>query len=433
MPDDNDILMHFGGLKRNSLIDIINSNYNGNNAPTDYEPVLTQNSTYYDDAKLICTLQNSPNTFKILSLNCQSLNAKIDQIKLKLNLFEREGVEFNAICLQETWLSNNSDNSLLHLEGFHMIPNGKRISSHGGLVIYLKNTFKFNIIDLQVNSNIWEGQFIEIIFPSQFENNLILGNIYRPPRDLNENYEQFINEFIPVLNNLGNYNKEVIIAGDFNIDLLKIREKPIFGDYFNNITAQSFFPKITPPTRFSNRSCTLIDNFLYKISCRLSKSVAGILISNISDHLPYFISFEKTIIKQTVPKIITVKQSTANNVAKFTAEFSSSNLYNLLSKSPSADPNANYDVLEQTITNAINKHFPSKTIKFNKHKQSNWITKGIIKSIAYRDKLYLKLKRKEPLSEEHIILSINLKTYNRILKNSIKMAKINYYHTRFQN
>ena len=151
MPDDNDILMHFGGLKRNSLIDIINSNYNGNNAPTDYEPVLTQNSTYYDDAKLICTLQNSPNTFKILSLNCQSLNAKIDQIKLKLNLFEREGVEFNAICLQETWLSNNSDNSLLHLEGFHMIPNGKRISSHGGLVIYLKTTFKFNIIDLQVN------------------------------------------------------------------------------------------------------------------------------------------------------------------------------------------------------------------------------------------------------------------------------------------
>ena len=84
MPDDNDILMHFGGIKRNSLIDIINSNYNGNNVPTDYEPVLTQNYTYYDDAKLICTLQNNPNTFKILSLNCQSLNTKIDKIKLKL-------------------------------------------------------------------------------------------------------------------------------------------------------------------------------------------------------------------------------------------------------------------------------------------------------------------------------------------------------------
>ena len=162
--------MHFGGIQRNFLIDIISSNYNGNNVPTDYEPVLTQNSTYYDDARLICTLTNSPNTFKILSLNCQSLNAKIDQIKLKLKLFEREGVEFNAICIQETWLSNNSDNSLLHLEGFHMIPNGKRCSSsHGGLVIYHKNTFKFNIIDLQVNSNIWEGQFIDIIFPSQFE------------------------------------------------------------------------------------------------------------------------------------------------------------------------------------------------------------------------------------------------------------------------
>ena len=149
-----------------SPIYIIISNYNGKHVPTDYEPVLTQNSTYYDDAKLICTLKNSPNSFKILSLNCQRLNAKIDQLELKLKLFEREGMEFNAICLQETWLSNNSDNSLLYLEGFHMIPNGKRCSSHGGLVIYLENTYKFNIIDLQVNSNIWEGQFIEIIFPS---------------------------------------------------------------------------------------------------------------------------------------------------------------------------------------------------------------------------------------------------------------------------
>ena len=78
-----------------------------------------------------------------------------------------------------------------------MIPNGKRFSSHGGLVIYLKNTFKFNIINLQVNSNIWEGHSIEIIFPSQFEKNLILGNIYRPHRDLNENYEQCIKGMCP--------------------------------------------------------------------------------------------------------------------------------------------------------------------------------------------------------------------------------------------
>ena len=54
---------------------------------------------------------------------------------------------------------------------------------------------------------------------------IILGNIYRPPRDINENYRQFIDEFTTVLAKLEISHSDVIIAGDFNIDLLKIHEK----------------------------------------------------------------------------------------------------------------------------------------------------------------------------------------------------------------
>ena len=115
---------------------------------------------------------------------------------------------------------------------------------------------------------------------------IILGNIYRPPRDINENYRQFIDEFSTVLAKLERAHSDVIIAGDFNIDLLKIHEKPIFGDYFDAITGHSFSPKITLPTRFSNLNGTLIDNFLYKISQRLLKTTAGIILSRISVHLP---------------------------------------------------------------------------------------------------------------------------------------------------
>ena len=85
---------------------------------------------------------------------------------------------------------------------------------------------------------------------------IILGNIYRPPRDINENYRQFIDEFSTLLAKLERSHSDVIIAGDFNIDLLKIHEKPIFGDYFDAITGHSFFPKITLPTRFSNLNGT---------------------------------------------------------------------------------------------------------------------------------------------------------------------------------
>ena len=90
-----------------------------------------------------------------------------------------------------------------------------------------------------------------------------------------------------------------------------------------------------------------------------------------------------------------------------------------------ADPNRNYDVLEHSITSAINKHLPTKTIKFNKHKHknSNWITQGIIKSIKYRDMLYRKLKKTNPYCQQHEVMVINLHTYNNILKRSIRKSE----------
>ena len=67
----------------------------------------------------------------------------------------------------------------------------------------------------------WEGQFIEISGDG-ISKEIIIGNIYRPPKDLNEHYLSFINEFSQLLSCL---HAEVIFAGDFNIDLLQINEK----------------------------------------------------------------------------------------------------------------------------------------------------------------------------------------------------------------
>ncbi len=62
-----------------------------------------------------------------------------------------------------------------------------------------------------------------------------------------------------------------------------------------------------------------------------------------------------------------------------------------------------------------NKHM---TCKYNmyKHKQSKWITNGTIKYIRYRDNLNKRLKMADPNSIEFNIQTINLNTYNNILK-----------------
>ncbi len=77
-------------------------------------------------------------------------------------------------------------------------------------------------------------------------------------------YNQFIEEFAPILVNLEKNNKDVILAGDFNIDLLKINNQNIISEYFDMLTSNSFYPKIT--TQLTNTHGTLIDNFLCKLT-----------------------------------------------------------------------------------------------------------------------------------------------------------------------
>ena len=79
---------------------------------------------------------------------------------------------------------------------------------------------------------------------------IILGNIYRQPKILLQNYVDFINEFTHILTDLEKQNLDVITAGNYNIDLLKIRENYFFNDFFESIKSIIVFTKITLPTRF---------------------------------------------------------------------------------------------------------------------------------------------------------------------------------------
>ena len=412
-------MLHFRGLERNSLTQLVNQIQDN-----DGEMDIIGHSAYYDNDKLINEMTNKRNSYKIISLNCQSINAKIDNLKLVLNQYADSDCELQAICLQETWLADDSDTSLLQLDGYHLISKGKTCSSHGGLLIYLKNNLKFEIIDIINDCNIWEEQFIRILFNKPLVKNVILGNIYRPPRDLNEVYQQFIDEFTAIFGMSGNTNCDVIIAGDYNIDLLKIHEKAIFSDYFDAITSLGFFPKITLPTRFSDLNGTLIDNFICKFPHRILNITAGILISRLSDHLPYFLSFDEMTIKpKQMPKCIETRHYGEQNILKLRETIHAESICDKLDLSDNADPNNNYEILENTITDAMSKHIPIKTVRYNKHKhqKSVWITKGLTKSMHSRDKLYMKLMKMNQYCAEYNIIKTNLRTFNRILR--IMMAK----------
>ncbi len=65
----------------------------------------------------------------------------------------------------------------------------------------------------------------------------MLGTYIRSPKENVEFYNEFITEFSPILENFEMNNKEVIVTGDFNIDLLKVNDKHIISEYFDMLTS----------------------------------------------------------------------------------------------------------------------------------------------------------------------------------------------------
>ena len=133
---------------------------------------------------------------------------------------------------------------------------------------------------------IWEWLFLELKHNS-FQNKIIIGNVYKPPRDNNSarNINAFKSDIEPILQEIGISNNGAMICGDYNINLLKINGEAHFSEFFDTMLGHSFYSKITLPTRLNRTSgATLIDNIYCKLSCQTLTTSAGIILDELYGH-----------------------------------------------------------------------------------------------------------------------------------------------------
>ena len=418
----------------------LNSDSNNSiNGGEKFGPVLSSNDSRYvaiDNVDSIIP-QNVNGTFSIISLNIQSLNAKFDSLVAYLSLLEENNVSFSAICLQETWLTAQQDVSIFHIPGYKLINRARSCSAHGGLIIYLKEDYTYNERQLSDNSEVWEGLFIDIDHEG-LENKITLANIYRPPKnnDSNAVLTKFNDEIRTIVNQLSRENSNCIITGDTYINLLKINKRTKFQEYFDIFITNGLFPKITLPTRYNlNRNTsTLIDHLFCKFIDGKNCVSSGILIGNISDHLPYFAYLDLKRKTNKQKRTVLVYKNTEESINKFYSDVSAAISSMPVNNDLFGNPNDSYNSLENVLMEAKAKHFQPREVNYNKykHKYSPWITSGIIPSIKYRDLLYWKLKKTDALSPEHSDLSNNLRLYNSILKRNIRLTRTDYYAEKFE-
>ena len=115
-----------------------------------------------DDIK---KLSNTPGTNKhlsILSMNIQSIHSKFQELEVFIETLHNIDLKFNVICLQECWLSDETDSISIQLSGYYCIAQGRSISASGGLVTFVDQSFQH---ETTLNGNmhtLWEGLILQI-------------------------------------------------------------------------------------------------------------------------------------------------------------------------------------------------------------------------------------------------------------------------------
>ena len=434
----NDLLNSLGGVDSNDLNFVLKTN----NDTDDFVDTYNQ-SDYYDLDSLGKKLQKNEQKFHCISLNIESLNSKFNQLNAFLESLFVQKCQIDALILQETWLSDKQCEEdalkIFDIPGYKAIALGRKCGRKGGLMIYLRDCYTYQARDIYVHSTHWEGLFIDVTqkHNTKLPNKITLANIYRPPRGNNSNssIDNFLVPFSKILSTLTRENSTLITGGDFNINLLQLNEREKFQEYFDLFVSNGSIPQITMPTRFSRKTATLIDQIFCRFSKSSSNNSSGIIVTKISDHLPCFSAINYTNNIQVKTKYVKVRKGGSEAIKNFQNEVQSKLSLMHFDNNLFADPNLNYSKLDSIINESRIKCFPVVEKKFNKyeHKISPWVTAGILKSLKFRDKLYVKWKKNNPSSEQYTLLENSYKSYCRLLQKTIRLAKAQYHHTQFEN
>ena len=246
----DDILEQFGGVINNSL--------NTTFGPLhDDDKVFTipsfEKSDFLIPDEIEAYLKENKHKFTIFCLNVNSLHKKWDEIKVFLAKLDSKNLSFSCIQFQEVRITDDSNCSAYELPNYTLYKQGKICSKNGGLITLLRNDFSGRVREnLYKKSTFYEAQFIEITGPVIKENKITVGNVYRPPRRNNRlmTVRSFIKEFRPILNILRHENSYSILAGDYNLNLLKVSQNTAVSEFFDLMAGKGFIPTITLPTRY---------------------------------------------------------------------------------------------------------------------------------------------------------------------------------------
>ena len=237
-----------------------------------------QDSCDYEETKHAIRCDSSD--LSIIQYNIRGINSKLSELNQLIDNVQTTGYP-DIILICESWLKKNSPRP--QIEGYTLERTDRIGKKGGGVCIFLSDRCCYKRRhDLERhNCPSFESCFIEV---TSWNTHIIIGSIYRPP---NTDTTVFNNTLEKISRETLDQGKRLVLGMDHNMNLLKEGQHAPTDQLIETIYDQGLVPMITKPTRITTFSATLIDNILVDKQLQ-SIADSGILLENLSDHLPCY-------------------------------------------------------------------------------------------------------------------------------------------------
>jgi exonuclease III len=326
-------------------------------------------------------------------------------------------MNFGIIGLVETWLKDKP-HDYFKLKGYNMEFQNRPKKGGGGVCLHIKDNIKYHVRNdleqIKHPENV-ETLFIEI--EKTGSKNIVIGVVYRPPDQCVTEFNDFFDTLLTTVTKNG---KLVYLMGDFNINLLNGDVHSPTNDFINVLTSNSLYPSITKPTRITSKSATLIDNIFTNSKAH---QTSGIVLSDLSDHLPIFITTDLNVFRrENSSKETDVRHFTEQNMNYFKTELNKVD-WDIVCHSNNVDES--YTKFIDKFNELYDKCIPKR--KKRAHSQKNkpkspWITNALLKSIRRKNILY-----NNSLKKTTDVNIVKYKKYRNKLNSTLRLAKQNYF------
>ena len=328
------------------------------------------------------------NGLRIGHININSVINKLTDIS---SILSNSGNPFHIFGVTESRLSNSVADCDVSIPGFNIIRKDPSSSKATGLLIYINESVNFKRLTHLENNEI-EAVWLEIKLKRQKP--IAVGFLYRNPAEKAD----WTDKFSTMMDAVALDTSEIILLGDFNIDLFKSNKS--WKDKFLTYHLSQL---IDVPTRVTATSKTLLDHVYATEPQNITEICVPVF--GASDHFPVCITWNKKGVK--IPKgghkYVTYRSFTTFDENNFLTDLRNSSLGNVYNFT---DPDKALEYWLNTFTEVYNKHAPFRTHRVKHTQQPKWITKEIEDASRLRDKLLASGNRSEFILQRNKVNSL---------------------------